>query len=289
MTAKSMTGFGKLTVSNEFCDLKVEMKSVNSRYFDCNIRMPRIFNFMEINLKNTAKEILERGKVDINIDLKLKKQLYKPVLREEAVSSYMAVFAELKERFGVSGEVTLEHLLHFNDIFETEETDDMGEKLADFVLGTLKDCAKSLDDMRAKEGENLAADMDARLGTISSLAAVIDENRAGVFEHWKERFIKRINEMGVQDEERIVQEAAVMAEKADIQEELTRIASHVEQFRLIMTTEDSCGKKLDFMCQELNREFNTIGSKSGKTAIINNVVQAKSEIEKIREQVQNLV
>lgn len=289
MTAKSMTGFGRLMTGNDLCDLKVEMKSVNSRYFDCNVRMPRLFNFIEINLKNTVKEILVRGKVDINIDLKLKKQQFKPVLREDAVSGYMSVFAELKDKFGIDGEVKLEHIIGFNDILETEEADDMGELLGGFVLEAVKECAESLNSMRAEEGANLAADMLNRLDTISSIAAEIDKNRAGVFEHWKERFIKRINEMGITDEERIVQEAAVMAEKADIQEEITRIESHVEQFKKILDKEESGGKKLDFMCQELNREFNTIGSKSGKTAIINNVVEAKSEIEKIREQVQNLV
>ncbi|ADD68330.1 domain of unknown function DUF1732 [Denitrovibrio acetiphilus DSM 12809] len=289
MTAKSMTGYGKLITGNDLCDLKVEMKSVNSRYFDSNVRMPRLFNFIEINLKNIVKDILVRGKVDINIDLKLKKQQYKPVLREEAVASYMSVFADLKNKFGIEGEVKLEHVLSFNDILESEETDDVGEKLGEFVLNAVKECAENLNDMRGKEGENLAADMRERLETIKNIAKEIDANRAGVFEYWKERFTKRINELGVTDEERIIQEAAVMGEKADIQEEITRIDSHVEQFVKIMTTEEACGKKLDFMCQELNREFNTIGSKSGKTAIINNVVEAKSEIEKIREQVQNLV
>lgn len=289
MTAKSMTGYGKITTGNELCDLKIEMKSVNSRYFDCNIRMPRLFNFIEINLKNRAKEILTRGKVDINIDLKLKKQQYKPVLREEAVQSYMSIFDNLKDKFGIEGDVKLEHILNFNDILESEETDDVGEKLGEFVLAAVIECAESLDDMRLEEGENLAKDMLERLDILKDIAKDIDENRAGVFEHWKERFTKRINEMGVSDEERIVQEAAIMGEKADIQEEITRIDSHVEQFAKILNTEPACGKKLDFMCQELNREFNTIGSKSGKTGIINNVVQAKSEIEKIREQVQNLV
>jgi uncharacterized protein (TIGR00255 family) len=289
MTAKSMTGYGKIVTGNDLCDLKVEMKSVNSRYFDCNVRMPRLFNFIEINLKNTVKDILIRGKVDINIDLKLKKQQYKPVLREEAVASYMSVFADLKNKFGIEGEVKLEHVLNFNDILESEETDDVGEKLGEFVLETVKECALSLDTMRIQEGANLAQDMLDRLTILKNIASEIDENRAGVFEHWKERFVKRINEMGVADNERIVQEAAIMGEKADIQEEITRIDSHVEQFRKILGEEDSAGKKLDFMCQELNREFNTIGSKSGKTSIINNVVEAKSEIEKIREQVQNLV
>ena len=289
MTAKSMTGYGKLITSNELCDLKIEMKSVNSRYFDCNIRMPKLFNFIEINLKNTVKEILVRGKVDVYVDLKLKQQQFKPVLREEAVASYMAVFEELKSKFGIEGEVKLEHVLNFNDILESEEADDMGDQLGKFVIAAMKDCANSLDDMRAKEGVNLADDMLVRLGTLTEISKEIDENRHGVFEHWKERFIKRINEMGVDDEERIVQEAAVMSEKADIQEEITRIESHIEQFAKILNEEDANGKKLDFMCQELNREFNTIGSKSGKTGIINNVVQAKSEIEKIREQVQNLV
>lgn len=289
MTAKSMTGYGKIVTGNDLCDLKVEMKSVNSRYFDCNVRMPRLFNFIEITLKNAVKDILVRGKVDINIDLKLKKQQYKPVLREEAVASYMSVFADLKSKFGIDGEVKLEHVLNFNDILESEETDDVGEKLGEFVIATVKECAENLDSMRGKEGENLALDMIDRLEILKNLASVIDENRAGVFEHWKERFTKRINEMGVADNERIVQEAAIMGEKADIQEEITRIESHIDQFTKILKDEDASGKKLDFMCQELNREFNTIGSKSGKTSIINNVVEAKSEIEKIREQVQNLV
>jgi len=289
MTVKSMTGFGKFVTSNDLCDLKIEMKSVNSRYFDCNIRMPRLFNFMEISLKNAVKDTLVRGKVDVYVDLKLKKQQYKPVLRQEAVESYMAVFGELKEKFGITGEVKLEHVLHFNDILESEETDDMGDKLAAFVLDAMKECAASLDDMRAKEGENLKIDLLERLEAIDKIAARIDENRQGVMEHWKERFMKRVAEFGVDAEERIVQEAAVMSEKADITEEVTRIHSHVEQFAVILKDEPNGGKKLDFMCQELNREFNTIGSKSGKTAIINDVVEAKSEIEKIREQVQNLV
>lgn len=289
MPAKSMTGYGKLITGNDLCDIKVEMKAVNSRYFDCNVRMPRLFNFIEINIKNTAKDILARGKVDINIDVKLKKQQFKPVLREDAVSSYLSVFEQIKDNFKIEGNVRLEHLLNFNDILESEETDDMGEQLGEFVVNAVKECALSLDGMRAKEGANLQADITDRLSILTEIAAEIDSNREGVLEHWKERFAKRISEFGVDDEERIVQEAAIMAEKADIQEEVTRIDSHVEQFLKIMNNEENSGKKLDFMCQELNREFNTIGSKSGKTAIINNVVQAKSEIEKIREQVQNLV
>ncbi|MCD8552917.1 YicC/YloC family endoribonuclease [Seleniivibrio sp.] len=289
MTAKSMTGYGKIMTGNELCDIKVEMKSVNSRYFDCNVRMPRLFNFMEITLKNVLKDVLVRGKVDVNIDLKLKKQQYKPVLRQDAVESYMNILTELKDRFGVHGKISLEHILNFNDILETEETDDLGQRLSDFVIGCIKTCAAEMDGMRLLEGRNLAEDIKARLDILTAIAADIDINREGVYEYWREKFEKRMADFGVDAEDKIVQEAAVMAEKADISEEITRIASHVEQFRTIIDTEKESGKKLDFMCQELNREFNTIGSKSGKTAIINNVVQAKSEIEKIREQVQNLV
>jgi len=284
-----MTGYGKIITGNELCDLKIEMKSVNSRYFDSNVRMPRLFNFIEITLKNTVKDILVRGKVDINIDLRLKKQQFRPVLREEAVSSYLSIFADLKNKFGIDGDVKLEHVLNFGDILENEETDDLGQELGDFVLAAVKECAESLDSMREKEGETLAEDMLERLETIRQITKEIDKNREGVFEHWKERFLKKIKDFGVEDDERFVQEAAVMAEKADIQEEITRIDSHVDQFVKILKNEPAGGKKLDFMCQELNREFNTIGSKSGKTVIINSVVEAKSEIEKIREQVQNLV
>ncbi len=230
MTAKSMTGYGKLITSNDLCDLKIEMKAVNSRYFDCNLRMPKLFNFIEIDLKSAVKDILVRGKVDIYVDLKLKKQQYKPVLKEDAVASYMAVFKELKSKFGIEGKVKLEHVLNFGDILESEEADDVGEQLGEFMISAMTDCAKSLDEMRAKEGVNLAEDMLNRLGTLTEIAKEIEANRHGVFEHWKERFIKRINELGVDDEERIVQEAAVMSEKADIQEEITRIESHVEQF-----------------------------------------------------------
>lgn len=284
-----MTGYGRIMTGNELCDLKVEMKSVNSRYFDCNVRMPRMFNFMENTIKNSLKDVLVRGKVDINIDLKLKKQQYKPVLRTDAVESYMAIFGELREKYGITGEIKLEHLLNFNDILETDETDDLGQQLSDFVLETIRTCANEMDGMRAKEGANLAADMKSRLDAITAIADGIDKSRQGVYEYWRERFEKRMAEFGVDAEERIVQEAAVMSERADISEEITRIASHVEQFHKILDKEEHSGKKLDFMCQELNREFNTIGSKSGKTDIINNVVQAKSEIEKIREQVQNLI
>ena len=289
MNAKSMTGYGKIMTGNDLCDLKVEIKSVNSRYFDCNVRMPRMFNFMEINIKNVLKDILVRGKVDVNIDLKLKKQQYKPVLRSDAVESYLSIFAELKDKYGVHGSIRLEHLLSFNDILETEETDDLGQMLGEFVISSLVTCANEMDDMRAKEGENLANDIKSRLDIIGGIASEIDKSRDNVYDHWLEKFKKRMAEFGVDAEDKVVQEAAVMSEKADISEEITRIGSHVEQFRKIIDTEPQGGKKLDFMCQELNREFNTIGSKSSKTDIINNVVQAKSEIEKIREQVQNLV
>lgn len=289
MKAKSMTGYGKIMAGNDICDLKIEMKSVNSRYFDCNVRMPRIFNFMEIVLKNVLKDILVRGKVDVNIDLKLKKQQFKPVLRKDAVESYLSIFKELKDSYGVAGKVKLEHLLSFNDILESEETDDLGQKLSEFVLETIKNCANEMDVMRGKEGENLAKDIKDRLKIIKKISEDIDKSREDVYSYWRERFTKRVAEFGVDAEDKIVQEAAVMAERADISEEITRIGSHVDQFRKIIDKEENGGKKLDFMCQELNREFNTIGSKSGKTDIINNVVQAKSEIEKIREQVQNLV
>ncbi|MGE4317838.1 MAG: YicC/YloC family endoribonuclease [Deferribacterales bacterium] len=289
MTAKSMTGYGKIMTGNDICDLKVEMKSVNSRYFDCNVRMPRMFNFMEITLKNALKDILVRGKVDVNIDLKLKKQQFKPVLRSDAVESYLSIFTELKEKYGVHGEIRLEHLLSFNDILESEEADDMGQLLAEFVLGALNTCASEMSAMREQEGLNLADDIKTRLDILKNIAADVDKSREDVYAYWQDKFTKRMAEFGVDAEDRIIQEAAVMSEKADISEEVTRIYSHVEQFRKIIDTEDQSGKKLDFMCQELNREFNTIGSKSGKTDIINNVVQAKSEIEKIREQVQNLI
>jgi len=291
MNVKSMTGYGKATLSTDICDVKVEMKSVNNRYFDAFVRMPKILNFMEINIKSLLREKLVRGKVDVYIELTMKKVQYVPKLNEEVADKYYELLNTLKDKYSLSNGINLEHMLRFNDVISSEEDENMGEELTKPVMETVERCIQEIDSMRLAEGRNMADDLKERLGILKSITDNVDENRDGVYEYWFNKFKKRMEDMGVGSEleERIVQEASVMSEKADVTEEVTRLYSHIDQFANIIDNEESCGKKLDFLCQEFQREFNTIGSKTGNVGIINKVVQGKSEVDKIREQVQNIV
>ena len=290
MYLKSMTGYGKYVVNHDLCDIKVEMKSVNNRYFDIHIRMPRLLNPVEIQIKNLLKEKLVRGKADVFIEVNLKKVQYVPRLNKELAETYVDILNDLKETVGVQGDLKLEHVLRFNDVISSEEDESVSDELCGLVLDAVHECAVRIDEMRRDEGVNLEKDLKQRLDTLAERTKTIDENRGEVYEYWLNRFNRKMQEFGVagEYEDRVIQEASILSEKADISEEVTRLYSHIEQFRSVMG-DNAAGKKLDFLCQELQREYNTIGSKSGNVSVINLVVDCKSEVDKIREQVQNIV
>lgn len=288
---KSMTGFGKYTVSNEKYDIFVEIKSINSKYFDINFRLPKIVSTLEISARTPLQETLIRGKVDVRIDISIHTVTKHPCVNLELVNEYKKIFTDIANTANIEDKPKLDHYLRMPDVLDYTTDNTIEEELEKATLEALITCAKQVDQMRITEGKALENDIKTRIGNLSNQVCLIENSKDDIFELWKNKFIKRMEEMGVgsQYEERIIQEASIMGEKADITEEITRLKSHFEQFNNILNNEYPVGKKLDFLSQEIHRELNTIASKSSKQVIITTIVEAKAEIDRIREQVQNIV
>ena len=288
---KSMTGFGKYSISNEKYDIFIEMKSINSKYFDVNFRLPKTVSTLEISARSPLQEILLRGKIDIRIEINIHTVTKHPHVNLEEVNEYKKIFTDIANTANIEDKPKLDHYLRMPDVLDYTTDNAIEEELEKTTLGALIECAKQVDQMRVTEGQALENDIKNRINNLYNQVCLIENSKNDVFELWKNKFIKRMEEMGVgsQYEERIIQEASIMGEKADITEEITRLKSHFEQFNNILDNEYPVGKKLDFLSQEIHRELNTIASKSSKQVIITTIVEAKAEIDRIREQVQNIV
>lgn len=288
---KSMTGFGKTNKSTEKYEISVEIKSVNSKYFDINFRLPKVVSALEITLRQPLQDILIRGKVDVRIEINIHTVTKQPSLNIELVKTYRDIFAKIAEEANIEDKPKLDHFLRMPDVVDYVNDDSMEEELEKATFESVMECAKKLDIMRQNEGTALDNDINKRLDNLAKNIKIIENAKEDIFEMWKAKFIKRMQDMGVDAgyEERIVQEASIMGEKADITEELTRLQSHIIQFKNIVTNEYPVGKKLDFLSQEIHRELNTIASKSSKQEIIATVVESKAESDRIREQVQNII
>lgn len=288
---KSMTGFGKYSISNEKYDIFIEMKSINSKYFDVNFRLPKTVSTLEISARSPLQEILLRGKIDIRIEINIHTVTKHPHVNLEVVNEYKKIFTDIANTANIEDKPKLDHYLRMPDVLDYTTDNAIEEELEKTTLGALIECAKQVDQMRVTEGQALENDIKNRINNLYNQVCLIENSKNDVFELWKNKFIKRMEEMGIgsQYEERIIQEASIMGEKADITEEITRLKSHFEQFNNILDNEYPVGKKLDFLSQEIHRELNTIASKSSKQVIITTIVEAKAEIDRIREQVQNIV
>lgn len=286
----SMTGFGRNFVSNDFCSVKTEIKSVNSKFLDLRFRLPKIFSYLEIEMMNVFKEKALRGKIDINVDVQFRKPVKIPKINHNMLNLYLDALREIQMESEVLDDIRIDHLIHYDDILEFTEDTETEEKVGSLIKESANQALDELHNMRQKEGENLYNDLKERIGRLKEYKNNIDKLKENVFEYWFDKFKKRMEKLDIEiQEDRITQEAGFYAEKADITEEVVRIGSHLDQFVETLDNEEFCGKKLDFISQELHREFNTIGSKSNSADIVNIVVSAKSEIDKIREQVQNIV
>lgn len=287
---KSMTGFGRAFKADTICDIRVEIKCVNSKYCDIFIRLPKVLTAMEIPLRAQIQDALVRGKADVSIDVRFTKPVQTPVLNRQQFISSLNVLEQMKVLGGLQDDIQLQHLLGFQDLIEYDLNPDL-EQIEKLVHATVAECLTSLDSMRAAEGKNLQKAIIDQLSIIDGLAQEVDSAKNDVFLYWLNRFQGRLKEFApeITDNDRIVQEASIYAEKADIKEELTRIYSHHKQFFSIMKDEFPCGKKLDFLCQEMYREWNTIASKSLKADIISRVVEAKAAVDSVREQIQNVI
>lgn len=291
---KSMTGFGRSEYTDGKRNITVEIKSVNHRYSDISVKMPRRYSFAEDRVKAVVKSRLKRGKVDVSImvenitenDINIK--LNEPIARQ-----YYENLKTLQENFDLCGEISLRLLATMPDVMKAIPDVDDEEEIAKAILVPVEEAALNLEKMRAVEGEKLAEDLIGRGNTIKEILDKIEERAPGVVVDYTARLRERITELlagsATIPEERILTEAAIFADKCAIDEEITRLNSHLIQLKKIVDSpNDAEGKKLDFLVQEMNREANTIGSKANDITITNYMLEIKSEIEKIREQVQNV-
>ena len=291
---KSMTGFGRSDYSDEKRNIVVEIKSVNHRYSDITIKMPRRYSFVEERLKNLVKDIARRGKIDVSIMVEnLTEDDTNICLNTVVAKQYYDNLKQLQESFDLSGEITLQFLSSMPDVLKAVPDVDDEEELFKCLSIPVIEAAKRLDEMRTIEGAKLTEDFIKRGDMIRKRIKLIEDRAPEVVTIYTEKMKDRIHDLLggniTVPEDRILLEAAVFADKSNITEELVRLDSHILQFdRIIAESKEPDGKKLDFLVQEMNREANTIGSKANDIEITNLVLEIKSEIEKIREQVQNI-
>jgi uncharacterized protein (TIGR00255 family) len=291
---KSMTGFGRGEYSDGKRSITVEIKSVNHRYGDINVKMPRRYSFAEEQIKSTVKQYISRGKVDVSVSVETLTEGDVAIkLNTMVAGQYVENLKELKNTFDLNGDVTLQFLSTLPDVMKAVPEVEDEEEICAAILIPVKEAAINLDSMRAVEGEKLAEDLLMRGGLIQDFVKKIEERSPQVTvaytEKLKERITDLIGNSITVPEDRILLEAAIFADKCSITEELVRLNSHMIQLRdIINKSNKPTGKKLDFLVQEMNREANTIGSKANDIEITNLMLEIKSEIEKIREQVQNI-
>ncbi len=290
----SMTGFGRSEYSDPKRNITVEIRSVNHRYLDLTVKMSRRYSFCEEKIKQAVKEKISRGKVEVSVmvenisDGDTSVSLNKPVARQ-----FYSSLTELKDEFGLKGDIDLRLLSSMPDVLKVTPDVLDEEEFTEAVLVPVRGAVSGLEEMRAREGAELAEDLIAKGENIRTIVNSIRERSPLVVKEYTDKLRSRITDLvggSVEiPEERILTEAAIFADKSAVDEEMTRLDSHLIQLRQILTgDEPTVGKKLDFLVQEMNREANTTGSKANDLAITNSVLELKSEIEKIREQVQNI-
>ena len=288
----SMTGYGKGEYVKDGLELTCEIKTVNNRYLDVSVKAPRIFASYEDVVRNTVRKKLTRGHADVFVSLKDRRERPSALTVDTALaSSYLSAVAQLKEKFpALVDDVTLSSVLRYPDVLKQEDAVALDDELTTALDTALNIALDKLNEMRAVEGEKLKQDMLSRVATIETIVGEISERAPMIANEYKEKLTTKVREYldGAQiDESRILTEVAVFTDKSNIDEELTRLRSHIEQFRSI-SEEGIVGRKLDFLVQEFNREANTTCSKSNDVTITRAGLALKNEIEKIREQVQNL-
>ena len=295
---KSMTGYGRAQLLADGRDILVELRSVNHRYYEFSARLPRTCMYLEEKLKTFLNGKIARGKVEVSVTITRPDGRDAQIAVNNSIAEgYVNALRAMNEELGENGriwledDITLSSLLRLPDLFTvTKEQDDEAEVWAN-VSAAAAEALESFLQMRQREGERLGADLSGKLDILDGMLAQIESLEPGVAEHYRERLLTKLREMLADtniDEQRILTETAIFAEKTAIDEETVRLHSHIAQFRELLTLQEPIGRKLDFLVQEMNREVNTIGSKAQDLGITRLVVDMKSEIEKIREQIQNI-
>jgi len=288
-----MTGFGRATSAEHNYSITVEIKTVNNRFLDVNLRLSNELQPLEAMLKRIAGNRLSRGRVDVNVQYERNDEVSYE-LNRPMIEGFLTAMRAMKDEFDLAGDPDINVIARLPNVIVPSRSEAVPEFNA-AIESTFSAALDDLDKMRGKEGSLLAEELIARLNIIESRLSPIQEESAKVADEFLERLTKRINDMLAKsesqinvDQGRLTQEVAYLADRADISEEITRLRTHIEHFRSIMNEEKDVGKRLDFLTQELNREANTITSKTNNMVVKENALAIKSEIEKIREQVQNV-
>lgn len=292
MALRSMTGFGRVFGDSILGALTIEMKSVNHRYLDISTRLPRDLIFMEEDIKAIVREGIQRGRIDVSVKLQTTARSSKVAeFNFEQLRDYRAKLVSLAEELGMDSKISLEFLLGLPGAMAEPEIAPDSDELVEQVKELVRRAAKALQDARESEGVRLGNDIADRLNVISDCVTRIEERSQGNVDNYRQRLhenIKRLIPEIAVDPHRLEVEVALFADRSNIAEEIVRLNAHIHNFRHFLVSEQAVGRKMDFYLQEMNREANTIGSKSADVGISQLVVEIKSELEKIREQVQNL-
>ena len=291
--AISMTGFGRGEYKDDNYQFLVECKTINHKYADINIRLPRKLSFLEDKARILVKDYIKRGRVDLYIKLDLLgSEDVNLKFDEELATQYVSILKQIKDKFDLVDDISVMNIAKFPDVIKTEEKEDDEDKLWLMLKVALENALLKLKEMRSEEGKKLAEDIQNRCDLLKNYIEDIEKYSYNVVIDYKEKLKNRISDMledpSIIDESRLAQEVAIYADKSSITEEIVRFKSHIEQLKNTVVKNESIGRKIDFLIQEMNRETNTIGSKSSDLNITNLVVEIKSELEKIREQIQNI-
>jgi len=290
---KSMTGYGLGKAGNEKVCVELECRSINHRYLDIRLRMPKELSFLEGRIRKALRKRFFRGHFDVFINLiPTGETSRKVVFDKELAQQFIETLREASQQFSLNDQVQLSSLVQFRELFAVEEPVYAQETLQQLVDEALTVSLNTLNQMRGEEGKVICEEIGARLDIIERLSAEIEQQLPQIAREYRQRLSKKVSELieGVKvDEDRLLQEVVFYAERSDVTEELVRLKCHIDQFRTFLNeVTDSVGRKLDFLVQEMNREANTTGSKSSDIEITQKIVIIKSELEKIREQVQNV-
>lgn len=288
----SMTGYGRGSVDESGRVFTVEMKSVNNRYLDINIRLPRQINALEDKIRKHISSKVSRGKIDVFINQeKFSEDDFKINVDEKIAKAYYDAYSLLIEKFNLKSEISLPLLANSNDVISVEKKEDDMDEIWNLLVIALDEAINMFIDMRINEGLKLSKDILLRCEFVSDNLVKIDSRAPEVVKEFREKIVIRVSDflkdVGV-DEARLLNEVAFYSDKSSITEEIVRLKSHIEQFKEAFQSKEPVGRKLDFLIQEMNRETNTIGSKANDLYITSIVVDIKSELEKIREQIQNI-
>mgnify|MGYP000404125742 FL=1 len=289
---RSMTGYGKETLSTEGREYQVEIKSVNHRYLDINIKMPKTLSYLEETIKKEISQKIKRGKIDVFITYENNSQEGKNVkINKELAKIYINQLKELAQEEKISSNIEVTEIAKFPDIL-TIKIDEEDDKIKEEIIQVTQQATEKIIEMKNIEGNKIEQDLLTRIEKIEKKIEEISKKSTGLIEEYVVKLEKRIKEILKTEEidkTRLAQEVVIYADKCSIEEEITRLKSHIYQFKnLIKDNNETIGKKLDFIIQEMNRETNTIGSKANSLEITNGVIDIKTELEDIREQIQNI-